>query len=108
MRDVREIETLAPDILLLCGGTNGGNSEVILHNARALAESALWCPIVAAGNRETTDEIVALLSRDGRTAIGAANVLPALDTLDIEPARAAIRDVFMQRIVFTTTRPYPK
>jgi uncharacterized protein (TIGR01319 family) len=32
-------------------------------------------------------------------AIGAANVLPALDTLDIEPARAAIRDVFMHRIV---------
>ena len=25
--------------------------------------------------------------------------IPSLDTLDIEPARAAIRDVFMQRIV---------
>ena len=98
-RDAAEIESLAPDILLLCGGTNGGNSEVILHNARALAASSLRCPVVVAGNRETTDEIVALLSRDGRTAIGAANVLPALDTLDIEPARAAIRDVFMQRIV---------
>jgi uncharacterized protein (TIGR01319 family) len=98
-RDAAEIERLAPDIVLLCGGTNGGNSEVILHNARVLAESSLRCPVVVAGNRETTDEIVALLSRDGRTVIGAANVLPALDTLDIEPARAAIRDVFMHRIV---------
>jgi uncharacterized protein (TIGR01319 family) len=97
--DVREIETLAPDILLLCGGTNGGNSEVILHNAHALAQSAARCPVVVAGNRETTDEIVALMSRDGRAAIGTDNVLPALDRLDIEPARGAIRDVFMQRIV---------
>jgi uncharacterized protein (TIGR01319 family) len=98
-RDLTEIDALAPDILLLCGGTNGGNSEVILHNARALARSTVRCPVVVAGNRETTDEIVTLLSRDGRPAIGAANVLPALDTLDIEPARAAIRDVFMERIV---------
>ena len=97
--DVRDIETLTPDILLLCGGTNGGNSEVILHNAHALAPSEVRCPVVVAGNRETTDEIVALLSRGGRVAIGTDNVLPALDKLDIEPARAAIRDVFMRRIV---------
>jgi len=46
-RDVGEIEGLAPDILLLCGGTNGGNSEVILHNARACVCQArvvnAWC-----------------------------------------------------------------
>jgi uncharacterized protein (TIGR01319 family) len=97
--DIAQIEALAPDILLLCGGTNGGNAEVILHNAHAVARSSLRCPVVVAGNRETTDEIVGLLSRDGRPAIGAANVLPALDALDIEPARTAIRDVFMRRIV---------
>jgi uncharacterized protein (TIGR01319 family) len=98
-RDVVGIEALAPDIVLLTGGTDGGNRDAIVHNAQALAASALRCPVVVAGNRETTDEIVALLSATGRTAIAAANVLPALDTLDIEPARAAIRDVFMQRIV---------
>ena len=97
--DVASIAALAPDILLLCGGTNGGNSTVILHNAHALARSRVQCPVVVAGNRETTDEIVALLAQNGRPAIGAANVLPDLDALDIEPARAAIRDVFMQRIV---------
>jgi uncharacterized protein (TIGR01319 family) len=98
-RDIANVEALAPDILLLCGGTDGGNADVILHNAHALARSGMRCPFVVAGNRETTDEIVALLAASGRVAIPAANVLPALDTLDIEPARAAIRDVFMQRIV---------
>ena len=97
--DVAQIEALAPDILLLCGGTDGGNRSVIVDNAAALSRCAARCPVVVAGNRETTDEIVALLSAGGRVAIAAANVLPAIDTLDIEPARTAIRDVFMQRIV---------
>jgi uncharacterized protein (TIGR01319 family) len=97
--DLRDVEELAPDIVLLCGGTDGGNREVILHNAQALARSALRCPVVVAGNRETTDEIVALLSDGERLVMPTANVLPALDMLDIEPARAAIREVFMRRIV---------
>jgi uncharacterized protein (TIGR01319 family) len=97
--DLASIEALAPDIVLLCGGTDGGNRDVILHNARALAASGVRCPVVVAGNREATDEVVALLDGGQRLASAAANVLPAIDTLDIEPARAAIRDVFMRRIV---------
>jgi uncharacterized protein (TIGR01319 family) len=97
--DVAAVEALAPDIVLLCGGTDGGNRDVIVHNAHALAASALRCPVVVAGNREATDEIVARLDDGERLVSAAANVLPAIDTLDIEPARAAIRDVFMRRIV---------
>jgi len=97
--DLARIGELAPDLLLLCGGTDGGNSEVILHNARALAGAPVACPMVVAGNRETTDEVVALLGAAGKAATATANVMPALDRLDIEPARAAIRDVFMHRIV---------
>jgi len=97
--DIRDVEALTPDIVLLCGGTDGGNRDVILHNARALARSAVQSPVIVAGNREATEEIVALLTDAGREATPAANVLPAIDTLDIDPARAAIRDVFMRRIV---------
>jgi len=97
--DIASVEALAPDIVLLCGGTDGGNRDVIEHNARALAASALRCPVVVAGNREATDDIVALLDDGERFVTAAANVLPAIDTLDIEPARAAIREVFMRRIV---------
>ncbi len=97
--DVHRIEALTPDILLLCGGTDGGNSEVILHNARALAASSLACAIVVAGNREATDAAVAALVAAGKVCVATANVMPALNTLATEPARAAIRDIFMKRIV---------
>lgn len=97
--DVARVVELAPDILLLCGGTDGGNRDVIAHNAHALAASPLACPIVVAGNREMSDDVTAMLRAAGRTATPTANVMPELDRLDIEPARAAIRAIFMQRIV---------
>src|SRR6266545_3235811 len=34
--DIERIVALAPDILLLAGGTDGGNLDVILHNAQTL------------------------------------------------------------------------
>lgn len=96
--DVEAIVAAAPDILLLCGGTDGGNSAVILANARLLSTSALACPVIIAGNRAVADEARAQFAPDHPCTI-CANVMPELDRLDIEPARAAIREVFMRRIV---------
>ena len=49
--DMREIEKYHPDIILLTGGTDGGNAECILYNAKMLADLSYDCPIVIAGNR---------------------------------------------------------
>jgi len=95
--DIAKIVALAPDILLLAGGTDGGNAEVVLHNAREIAQSALACPIVYAGNRGAADEARKLLAV--KSLIETANVMPEFNVLDIEPARAAIRQVFIDRIV---------
>jgi uncharacterized protein (TIGR01319 family) len=95
--DLEKIIFLAPDIVLLAGGTDGGNTDVILHNAQVLARSALACPIVYAGNRSAADEAAALLA--AKTVITTENVMPEFNVLNIEPARAAIRQVFIERIV---------
>lgn len=95
--DLAQITTLQPDIVLLAGGTDGGNSEVILRNARALGTSALACPIVYAGNRAALDEAQQLLA--GKTVIATENVMPEFNELNIEPARSAIRKIFIERIV---------
>jgi uncharacterized protein (TIGR01319 family) len=95
--DVDNIVALAPDIVLLAGGTDGGNSEVLLANAAALGKSTLACPVVLAGNRSAGDEAVSLLANSEVTVC--ANVMPEFNVLDVEPARAAIRRVFIERIV---------
>jgi len=95
--DLAQIAALRPDIVLLAGGTDGGNSEVVLHNAAALASSALDCPILYAGNRAAGDEARRLLG--AKTLACTENVMPEFNVLNVEPARAAIRHVFIERIV---------
>jgi len=98
-KDAAQIEALRPDIILLAGGTDGGNREVIVANAKRLAASPLACPVVVAGNREAADEVAAMLGEGGKPVSVAANVMPEFNRLDVEPARAAIRQVFIDRIV---------
>ena len=97
--DLDRIVALAPDILLLAGGTDGGNTEVILGNARALADTPIRCPIIVAGNRVAADEVRGVLAGAGKPVVNTDNVMPEFGVLAIEPAREAIRQVFIKRIV---------
>ena len=88
-----------PDVVLLAGGTDGGNAEILLHNAGELAAAALGTPIVVAGNVEARDEVCALLTAAGVTALPTANVLPRIGVLDPGPARRTIREVFLRHVI---------
>ncbi len=98
-KDAADIAAAAPDILLLAGGTDGGNEETIRWNADKLIAAGLACPVVIAGNRNAADDIVAAMTAAGMDARIAENVMPEFNVLNVEPARAAIRDVFIERIV---------
>jgi uncharacterized protein (TIGR01319 family) len=96
--EAQEIEDIRPDIILLTGGTDGGNKEVILHNAKILASLKTKAPIIIAGNK-SVQEKVAYILREKEITI-CENVMPELDVLNIEPARLAIREVFLRKIVY--------
>ncbi len=89
----------APDVVLLVGGTDGGESSVLLHNAAALASAGLAVPVVVAGNAHVRQEVCACLEQHGVTVVATANVLPDIGELDPEPARAAIRGVFLDHVI---------
>ncbi|MCH7936084.1 MAG: glutamate mutase L [Proteobacteria bacterium] len=97
--DIAEVEALAPDIILLAGGTDGGNSDVILENAEKLAAASVTCPIIVAGNREAADEAAGMLEAACKPVTVTENVMPEFGALNVEPARGAIRQVFLERIV---------
>lgn len=99
LEDINQIEEIWPDIILLTGGTDGGNEEVILNNARLIAESRLDSPVVIAGNRRVAARAKSSMEAAGKYAVIAENVLPEIDRLNVEPTRAVIRDIFMARIV---------
>lgn len=95
----QQIEELSPDIILLAGGTNGGNRDVILHNARCLASSKLACPIVVAGNKTVAEEIESILRASEKYVRRADNVMPEVGELNVESSRSVIREIFISRIV---------
>ncbi|MBR6708614.1 MAG: glutamate mutase L [Clostridia bacterium] len=95
--DLAEIRELAPDIFLLVGGTDGGNTECILHNARMLATLEPRFPIVIAGNRTAARECERILS--AYEVHVCPNVMPKFGKLQIEPTQQKIREIFLNRIV---------
>ncbi len=95
--DIRELQKTKPDVILLTGGTDGGNEDYPLHNARKLAESSLGCPIIYAGNRSVEDEVAEILHK--KTLTITENVLPSIDRPNPIPAKEAIREVFLNEIV---------
>ncbi|GBG56556.1 ornithine aminomutase [Sporomusaceae bacterium FL31] len=97
--ELAEIAQLDPDIILLAGGTDGGNKQVILHNAAVLKDLGKDIPIVVAGNKSVTPTVVKILSETMTQVVPTANVMPKLNEINIEPARQSIREVFLQRIV---------
>jgi uncharacterized protein (TIGR01319 family) len=98
--DIEKIRELAPDIILLAGGTDGGNSEVIVHNARALANAAnLNTQILAAGNKDAGDTIIRIFASVGKNVILAENVLPDIEKINPEPCNREIRELFISHIV---------
>ncbi|MBP2339095.1 uncharacterized protein (TIGR01319 family) [Saccharothrix coeruleofusca] len=95
LRDLAAVRAARPDVVLLVGGTDGGDREVLLHNARKLAR--IGRPVVLAGNAEAREEALALLNAK-RTTV-ADNVLPDVGQLAPGPARAAIREVFLRHVI---------
>ena len=96
-RDIAGLEASPPDILLFAGGTDGGNSEYILANAEAIAASKIDCEIVFAGNRAVADDVAEILA--GKRLRIVDNLLPSFTEPNPEPARDAIRAIFLDTIV---------
>ena len=95
--DIEDIREAKPDIFLLVGGTDGGNTECILHNAKMLAELKPEFPIVIAGNRTAARQCQRIL--DGCEVYVCPNVMPKFGVLNAEPTQKQIREIFLTRII---------
>jgi uncharacterized protein (TIGR01319 family) len=96
---VQALDRSEPDLVLLVGGTDGGNADVLRHNASRLAEATLGRPVVVAGNVDVRDEVAAMLREAGQPVVLADNVVPEIGVLAPESARAAIRAAFLEHVI---------
>lgn len=96
--EILQIKNSNADIILLAGGTDGGNTQCISHNAWMLEKHDVTIPIVIAGNKSCNDEIIAIFEGKVEYYI-TENVMPNLNQINVEPARETIRSIFMKQIV---------
>ncbi len=87
------------DVVLLVGGTDGGNAEVLEADARVLAEARWPGPVVVAGNVDSRVVVAALLDGSGTPYALADNVVPRIGVLAPGSARSAVREVFLAHVI---------
>lgn len=98
-REVQMINDAKIDIILLAGGTDGGNSECILHNALKIAKANLGIFVIVAGNKDCQDKISELFDDYNVKYAVCSNVMPKVNELNIDEAREEIRKVFINTII---------
>lgn len=94
-----ELRAAEPDVVLLVGGTDGGNSEVLEGDATFLAATPWPGPVVVAGNVDSQDAVAALLAGSGTPHVVADNVVPRIGVLAPDSARRAIREIFLSHVI---------
>lgn len=97
--DIDQIKNVKPNLILLAGGTDYGERETALYNAKMLADMDFDAPVLYAGNVQNREEISKIFAENNRRCVCVENVYPQLDMLNIEPTRKLIHKTFEENIV---------
>lgn len=99
--DLKKIQTIEPNIILIAGGVDYGERDTALENAEKIAALPFDVPVIYAGNIENVEEIKLIFEDHGKDHLLylVENVYPKIDDLNVEPARKVIQDVFEEHIV---------
>lgn len=103
---VRRMRQLRPDMILLSGGTDGGEVRRVVEMAELLAAAdpkarlgaGYELPVIYAGNRDAQEAVrSALATKTALTMVD--NLRPRLEEENLGPARDAIHELFMEHVM---------
>jgi len=99
--DFKKIIALRPNIVLIAGGVDFGESETAQSNAEKIARLELDIPVIYAGNIVNTEAIRDVFSHfhQENWLHTTENVYPKIDCLNVEPTRRIIQEVFERHII---------
>ncbi|MCD6168910.1 MAG: glutamate mutase L [Caldisericia bacterium] len=97
--DLKKIEEIKPNIILLSGGVDFGEDRIVVENAKRLSTISIKPPVVFAGNRAVRDIVRDIFKSKGFKVYITENVYPEIDKLNIEPVRKVIQGVFEEHII---------
>jgi len=89
---------IRPDIILLAGGTDGGDKDSLLADAQIIVDSGVKATVVIAGNIDVQADVECVLKKVGLHTVRVSNVMPNIHNLNVKPAREAIHEEFIHQI----------
>ncbi len=103
---IQRIRELRPDMILISGGTDGGDSKKVVEIAELIAPakpqprfgSTYTLPIIYAGNKDAAT-LVSDAFDDGVDLKVVDNLRPVLERENLGPARDAIHDMFLEHVM---------
>lgn len=107
---IQRIRELRPDMVLISGGTDGGNVQQVVQIAEQIAPAKprprfggeYELPVIYAGNREAAEQVRAIFGGRGEKGFDLAvvdNLRPTLEEENLGPARDKIHDVFLEHVM---------
>lgn len=99
--DLKQIDSIMPNIILIAGGVDYGERDTAMYNAELIAKLDLKVPVIYAGNVQNQDDVKYVFEEAGKSELLyiVENVYPKIDQLNVEPTRKVIQDVFEEHIV---------
>lgn len=97
--DIKKIQEIRPNIILLAGGVDFGERDTAIYNAEMISQLDWDIPVIYAGNIENQEEIKLIFEDTNFKLYVVDNVYPKIDELNVEPTRKVIQDAFEEHIV---------
>ena len=103
---IQRIRELRPDMILLSGGTDGGNTMQVVQIAELIAPakpqprfgSEFTLPLIFAGNKDAAPLVAKAFDESIDLTI-VENLRPTLERENLGPARDAIHDMFLEHVM---------
>ncbi|HET6328815.1 MAG TPA: glutamate mutase L [Planctomycetaceae bacterium] len=103
---IHRIRDLRPDMILVSGGTDGGNTAKVVEIAERIAPARpqprfgknFRMPLIYAGNQDAT-ELVREALGDSVELFVVPNLRPVLERENLGPARDRIHDLFLEHVM---------
>lgn len=87
-----------PDIILLSGGTDGGDETCAMENAEMICSLHSKATVIVACNKYAQMPVAELFDRNGIRYVRVPNIMPTIHDLNVKPAREAIHEEFIKQI----------
>jgi uncharacterized protein (TIGR01319 family) len=92
------LREIRPDIILLAGGTDGGDQDNVRENAELIAKVKSKGLVIVACNKDTQADVAARFDENGIAHVRVPNIMPTIHELNVKPAREAIHSQFIRQI----------